>query len=104
MEQFMELLQIVNIKREEEKQEFGFKSLEGLTFVVTGNVETFKNRKELEELITSFNGKLSGSVSNKTNFLINNDVTSSSGKNKKANELGVKIISETQFNDMIGRG
>ena len=87
----------------EEKQESGFKSLEGLTFVVTGNVETFKNRKELEELITSLNGKLSGSVSSKTNYLINNDVTSTSGKNKKAKELNVPIISEQMFNDMIGR-
>lgn len=87
----------------EEKKESGFKSLEGLTFVVTGNVETFKNRKELEELITSLNGKLSGSVSSKTNYLINNDVTSTSGKNKKAKELNVPIISEQMFNDMIGR-
>lgn len=88
----------------EEKKETGFKSLEGLTFVVTGNVETFKNRKELETLITSLNGKLSGSVSSKTNYLINNDVTSSSGKNKKAKDLNVPIISEAMFNSMIGRG
>lgn len=98
------LISYLNINQEENKEESGFKSLEGLTFVVTGSVETFKNRKELEELITSLNGKLSGSVSSKTNYLINNDVTSSSGKNKKAKDLGVSIISEDEFNKMIGRG
>ena len=86
-----------------EKKETTFKSLENITFVVTGNVETFKNRKELEELITSLGGKLSGSVSSKTNYLINNDITSNSGKNKKAKELNVPIISEAMFNEMIGR-
>lgn len=86
-----------------EKKETTFKSLENITFVVTGNVETFKNRKELEELITSLGGKLSGSVSSKTNYLINNDITSTSGKNKKANELNIPIISEQMFNELIGR-
>lgn len=97
-----ELMEYLNIK-ELVKQDLTFKSLDNLTFVVTGNVETFKNRKELEELITSLNGKLSGSVSSKTNYLINNDVTSNSGKNKKAKELNVPIISEQMFNKMIGR-
>ncbi len=87
----------------EEKKVNEFKSLEGLTFVVTGNVKTFKNRKELEGLISSLDGKLSGSVSSKTNYLINNDVTSNSGKNKKAKGLDVPIISEVEFNEMIGR-
>ncbi|MCE5220215.1 MAG: NAD-dependent DNA ligase LigA [Clostridium sp.] len=98
-----ELMQYLNIKQPEEKKATTFKFLDNLTFVVTGNVETFKNRKELEELITSLSGKLSSSVSSKTNYLINNDTTSTSGKNKKANELGVEIISEAQFNEMIGR-
>jgi len=98
-----ELQMYINIKEVAEKKDVGFKSLDGLTFVVTGNVETFKNRKELEELITSLNGKLSGSVSSKTNYLINNDTTSTSGKNKKAKELNVPIISEQMFNEMIGR-
>ncbi len=97
------LLIYVDIKKPEEKKETTFKSLDNLTFVVTGNVETFKNRKELEELITSLNGKLSGSVSSKTNYLINNDITSTSGKNKKANELNIPIISEQMFNELIGR-
>lgn len=81
----------------------GFKDLSNLTFVVTGNVTTFKNRGELEALITSLNGKLSGSVSSKTNFLINNDITSTSGKNQKARELGIPVIDENDFNKMIGR-
>lgn len=97
-----ELMEYLNIKQQI-KQESTFKSLDNLIFVVTGNVKTFKNRKELEELITSLNGKLSGSVSSKTNYLINNDVTSNSGKNKKAKELNVPIISEQMFNKMIGR-
>jgi len=100
---WIELTHILEFVKEENKVESSLKSLDGITFVVTGSVETFKNRKELEELITSLLGKLSGSVSAKTNFLINNDITSTSGKNKKANELGVKIISESMFNEMIGR-
>jgi len=103
MKQFMELLNVVSVKKEEVKVESSLKSLEGITFVVTGSVETFKNRKDLEELITSLSGKLSSGVSSKTNYLISNDITSTSGKNKKANELGVKIISESMFNEMIGR-
>ncbi len=91
-------------KIEKKKESMNYKSLDNVTFVVTGKVETFKNRKELESLITSLNGKLSSAVSSKTNFLINNNITSTTGKNKKAMELGVEIISETMFNEMIGRG
>jgi len=98
-----ELTYIVEFIKEEKKLESNLKSLEGLTFVVTGSVETFKNRKELEELITSLSGKLSSSVSKNTNYLINNDISSTTGKNKKANDLGIEIISEAQFNEMIGR-
>lgn len=76
--------------------------IEGLTFVVTGDVHIFKNRKEVEAKIEELGGKLSGSVSKKTNYLINNDVTSTSGKNQKAKELGVPIISEEDFCKMIG--
>jgi len=78
-------------------------SLEGKTFVVTGGVTTFKNRDEVGALITSLGGKLSGSVSKSTSFLLNNDITSTTGKNQKAQSLGVPIISEAQFNEMIGR-
>ena len=77
-------------------------SIAGLTFVITGDVEKFKNRRELSEFIESKGGKVTGSVTGKTNYLINNDVTSNSGKNKKAKELGVKIISETEFLELVG--
>ncbi len=103
MNEVLKLLQYVTIIQEGKKAATGFKSLEGLAFVVTGNVTTFKNRKELEELIISLQGKLNSSVSKNTNFLINNDTTSTSGKNQKSKELGVPIISEAEFNTMIGR-
>ena len=67
------------------------------TFVVTGSVNHFNNRDELKAFIESHGGKVSGSVSSKTDYLINNDVTSTSGKNKKAKELGIPIISEDEF-------
>ena len=69
----------------------------GKTFVITGSVNHFTNRDELKSFIESLGGKTSGSVSAKTDYLINNDVNSTSGKNKKAKELGVKIISEEDF-------
>ena len=100
----MNLLNWIEIKKEEKKEGVvGMNSLEGKTFVVTGKVTTFKNRDEVGELITSLGGTLSGSVSKNTSYLLNNDVTSTSGKNKKAHNLGVEIISEAQFNEMIGR-
>lgn len=74
----------------------------GLTFVVTGSVEHFKNRDELKTKIESLGGKCTGSVTKKTDYLINNDVTSVSGKNQKAKDLGVPIISEADFLKMIG--
>lgn len=77
-------------------------SIAGKTFVVTGDVYTFKNRKELQERIENLGGKCTGSVSKKTNYLINNDVNSTSGKNQKAKELGIPIISEDEFIAMIG--
>lgn len=73
----------------------------GKTFVITGSVEHFANRNEVRELIESKGGKVSGSVSGKTDYLINNDVTSASGKNKKAKELGIPIISEEEFLKML---
>ncbi len=77
------------------------KTLNGLTFVITGDLNHFENRKELTEKIEQLGGKVTGSVSAKTNFLINNDVTSTSGKNKKAIELGVKIIGEVELLQMM---
>ena len=76
--------------------------LAGKTFVITGSVYHFKNRNELKDKIVSLGGKAAGSVSAKTDYLINNDVTSSSSKNKKARELGVPILSEDDFLAMIG--
>nr|MCR5283848.1 NAD-dependent DNA ligase LigA [Lachnospiraceae bacterium] len=66
----------------------------GKVFVITGSVAHFSNRKELQELIEQQGGKVTGSVTSKTDYLINNDITSTSGKNKKAKELGVPIINE----------
>lgn len=74
----------------------------GLTFVVTGDVHQFPNRDALKAYVESQGGKVAGSVSSKTNFLINNDVTSTSGKNKKAKDLGVPIISEDDFVTRFG--
>lgn len=72
-------------------------SCERLTFVITGDVHHYKNRNELKAYIESQGGKVTGSVSKSTSFLINNDVESSSGKNKKAKELSIPIISEEEF-------
>lgn len=89
-------LRITKTKENENGQE-----LAGKTFVITGSVEHFSNRNEVKELIESKGGKVAGSVSGKTDYLINNDLTSSSGKNKKAKELGIPIISEEMFLKMI---
>jgi len=78
------------------KQESGSK-LEGKTFVVTGKLQHYSNRKELESVIVANGGKVAGSVSKNTSFLINNDIESNSGKNKKAKELGIHIITEADF-------
>ena len=77
------------------------KGLSGKVFVITGSLEHYANRNELVEEIDQMGGKVSGSVSAKTNYLICNDKTSTSGKNKKAKELGVPIISEEDFLGMI---
>ena len=76
---------------------------EGVNFVITGSVTHFANRGEVKELIESLGGKVTGSVTSKTNYLINNDVTSTSSKNKKANELGIPIISEETFLELVNQ-
>ena len=81
----------------EAEESAGSDSFDGKVFVITGSLEHFTNRNELKELIEKNGGKVSGSVSSKTNFLINNDTASNSSKNKKAKELGVEIISEEDF-------
>lgn len=92
-------------------QEFTFEKVEeksssvdlfGKTFVITGSLTHYKNRDELVDLITSMGGKVSGSVSAKTSYLLNNDINSTSSKNRKAKELNVPIISEEDFIKMIG--
>ena len=70
---------------------------QGLTFVITGDVHHYKNRNELKTYIESQGGKVASAVSGSTSFLINNDVSSTSGKNKKAQQLGIPIISEEEF-------
>lgn len=90
------LLDKVTIAETDSQAEVGTRCV-GLTFVVTGDVHHFKNRNELKAYIESQGGKVTGSVSKSTSFLINNDVTSTSGKNKKAQELGIQILSEDDF-------
>ena len=96
MKRLLKELEIPKEEESESKQIFA-----GVNFVITGSVEHFANRGEVKELIESLGGKVTGSVTSKTNYLINNDVTSTSSKNKKANELGVPIISEEQFIKMV---
>ena len=74
----------------------------GMTFVITGSVQHFASRKELQAFIEARGGKATSSVTAKTTYLINNDVTSNSSKNKKAKELGIPIISEQDFLNMMG--
>ena len=81
----------------EKEESGGGDKLSGKVCVITGSLEHFSNRNELKELIEKNGGKVSGSVSSKTNYLINNDTASNSSKNKKAKELGVEIISEEDF-------
>lgn len=91
----------VNSKLEETESTSQGSLLEGQVFVVTGDVNHFKNRKELQAKIESLGGKVSGSVSKNTNYLINNDIESNSSKNKKAKELNVPIITEEDFLNLI---
>ena len=88
---------LAEVTIEQESETGGEKRLEGMTFVITGSVEHFENRKALQEAIEAQGGKATGSVTSKTTYLINNDTTSNSSKNKKAKELGVPIISEEDF-------
>lgn len=99
-EEFFRLLAEVKIPEEETTQEEQI--FAGMNFVITGSVEHFANRNEVKEVIESKGGKVTGSVTSKTNWLINNDVESASSKNKKARELGIPIISEDTFLKMIG--
>lgn len=97
-----DLLDEVTIERAEESNAAPL--FEDLTFVITGSVERFKNRDELKAAIEEGGGKVTGSVTSKTNYLINNDNLSNSSKNKKAKELNIQIITENQFVDWLKNG
>lgn len=96
---FLELMQELKIQEEPRNEEQQFA---GMNFVITGSVNHFANRNEVKELIEQRGGKVTGSVTGKTNYLINNDVNSTSSKNKKARELKVPIISEEEFMKLAG--
>lgn len=87
---------------EDEELTEGEQVLEGIQFVITGAVHHFPNRAALKELIEKKGGKVTGSVTSKTNYLINNDSNSSTGKNKKAKELGISILTEEDFLERFG--
>lgn len=97
---FVQLAKALDMKDEKPKVKQAT-GITGKTFVITGDVHVFKNRKELQEKIEELGGKATGSVTKKTDFLINNDVNSASSKNKKAKELGIPVISENDFLAMI---
>ena len=93
-ERFFRLLSELTLEKEETA---AVQDLKGKVFVVTGSLTHFSNRAELKELIEKRGGKVTGSVTGKTDYLINNDTESSSSKNKKARELGIPVISEEEF-------
>lgn len=97
---FVELLDELTLKQEVRNTESG---IAGKNFVITGSVNHFANRDEVKALIESLGAKVTGSVTSKTHYLINNDTMSNSSKNKKAKELNVPIISEEEFLTLIGR-
>ena len=99
VDRLMEHLTLEPAAEEEETGEFS-----GMTFVITGSIKHFRNRKELQALIESKGGKATGSVTGKTTYLINNDVNSASSKNKKARELGIPILSEEDFIELLEEG
>lgn len=84
---------------EKEEIDYSNEQINGKSFVVTGSLMHFENRDELKAKIESLGGKVTGSVTNKTTALINNDIASNSSKNKKAKELGIPIVTEEQFMD-----
>ena len=98
---FARLLREVEIPEEEITEDS--RRFEGVNFVITGSVEHFANRAEVKEEIEKRGGKVTGSVTSKTDYLINNDADSASSKNRKARELGVPVISEEEFLNMLKR-
>lgn len=94
-----DLLEEITLEKQEVNEES--QTLSGKTFVITGSVIHFSNRNELKDVIESRGGKVTGSVTNKTDYLINNDNLSNSSKNKKAKELGIPVITEEEFMQLI---
>ena len=99
---FEKLLQCLNVRNAEPEIASGG-SCEGKTFVSTGDVHTFKNHDEFKAYVEANGGKVAGSVSKKTDYLVNNDFLSNSSKNQKAKELGIPIISEDEFIERFGQ-
>ena len=100
LEVVADLLNEVEI--EEYEAASGTGACAGLTFVITGDVHQFANRNAFKAYVESAGGKVTGSVSKSTNFLVNNDIESTSGKNRKARELGIPVISEDEFISRFG--
>lgn len=98
---FLRLLEEVTLPEAETEEDAAAQIFVGKNFVITGSVTHFANRSEVKELIESKGGKVTGSVTSKTDYLINNDVESTSSKNKKARELNIPIISEEEFLAML---
>ena len=96
-----ELVSVLRIKEPEKATEGIAGLFKGKTFVITGDLQHFNNRREAQDIIEKLGGKATGSVSAKTDYLINNDILSSSSKNKMAKELGIPIISEEEFLAML---
>lgn len=96
-DQIGQLVRNVRFKENKSMNIIHSNDLSGMVFVITGSLNHFTNRDEAKEWIEAFGGKVSGTVSSKTSYLVNNDVSSTSGKNKKAKNLGIPIISEAQL-------
>ena len=94
---------LAEIEFEDSEAEEVDTALDGMIFVITGNLKTYENRDALKTAIENRGGKVTGSVSEKTTYLINNDVTSTSSKNKKAKDLNVPIINEEQINEILNK-
>ena len=100
-EEIMDLSQEFTFSKDEKIEKVENDKINGKVFVVTGSVNHYKNRNELKTDIEKNGGKVSGSISSKTSYLINNDIDSNSSKNKKAKELNIPIITEEQFISML---
>ncbi|MBQ6815142.1 MAG: NAD-dependent DNA ligase LigA [Lachnospiraceae bacterium] len=100
MDALSNLLQEIQVEKPEEVPVDMDNAVAGKTFVITGSVNHFENRNQVKDVIEGLGGKVTGSVTAKTDYLINNDNMSTSSKNKKAKELGIPIITEEEFMDM----